>query len=95
VDEKYLNPMPGGKWIISRLVESRWIGLHQDSSLFYAGDAETILRALGIPVTKGSLDLHFPERERLGRCPTIELMELCNVLDPTNPHIKQKKEYGV
>lgn len=94
-EEKYLYPMPGGKWIISRMVEGRWIGLHQDNPLFDTGDAEAVLRALNIPVNKANLDLHFPERDGLGRCPTLELMELCNILDPTNPHIKKKREVGV
>jgi hypothetical protein len=95
MDEKYLYPMPGGKWVISRLVEGRWIGLHQDNALFDAGDAEAILRALNIPVTKENLDLHFPEYSGKGRCPTIDLMELCNILDPTNPLINKRKEVGV
>ena len=95
MDEKYLYPMPGGKWVISRLVEGRWIGLHQDNALFDMGDAEAILRALNIPVTRENLDFYFPEREGKGRCPTLDLMELCNVLDPTNPHIKKTKEVGV
>lgn len=94
-EERYLYPMPGGKWIISRLIEGRWIGLHQDNTLFDAGDAEAVLRALNIPATKANLDLYFPERKGLGHCPTIDLMELCNSLDPTNPHIKNKKEVGV
>ena len=95
MDEKYLYPMPGGVWIISRFVDDRWIGLHQDNPLFNKGDAEVLLRALNIPNTKDNLDLYFPERHGQGRCPTLELMELCNVLDPTNPHIKNKKEHGV
>jgi len=96
MDEKYLTPMPGGKWVISRLVEGRSIGLHQDNALFEARDAEAILRALQIPVTTGNLDEYFPVRKGKGRCPTLELMELCNVLDPTNPFAKkQKGEVGV
>ena len=96
MDEKYLDPMPGGKWFISRLVEGRWIQLHQDNPLFEKGDAQAVLRALNIPITKENLDLHFPERPGQGRCPTLELMELCNVLDPTNPFAKKKKgEVGV
>ena len=95
MDDKYLYPTPGGKWAISRLVEGRWVSLHQDSPLFEQGDAEAVLRALGMPATGAVLDRYFPEREGTGRCPTLELMELCNRLDPTNPHIKQKREVGV
>ncbi len=95
MDDRYLFPMPSGKWIISRLVEDRWVGLHQDNALFEAGDAAAVLRALKIPVTKSTLDRYFPERRGMGRCPTLELMELCNILDPTNPHIKKKREVGV
>lgn len=95
MDDRYLFPMPSGKWIISRLVEGRWITLHQDNALFERGDTEAILRALKIPATQSNLDVYFPERSGAGRCPTLELMELCNILDPTNPHIKKRKEVGV
>jgi hypothetical protein len=57
--------------------------------------AETILRALHIVPTEANLDLYFPSKNGAGRCPTLELMEMCNVLDPTNPHIKQTQEIGV
>ena len=95
MDDRYLYPAPGGVWVISRFVEGRWIGLLQNNPLFDPGDAEVILQALNIPAIKSNLDLYFPEREGLGRCPTLELMELCNVLDPTNPHIQKKTEVGV
>jgi hypothetical protein len=96
MNEKYLYPMPGGTWVISRLVEDRYIGLHQDNPLFETGDAEAILRALGIPATRQNLDRFFPERKGQGRCPTLELMELANVLDPTNPLAKKRgSEVGV
>ena len=95
MDNRYLYPMPSAKWAVSRLIKGRWIGLHQDNALFDAGDAEVILQALNIPVTKGNLDLHFPEREGMGRCPTIDLMELCNVFDPTIPQIPNKEESEV
>lgn len=29
------------------------------------------------------------------RCPTLELLERCNVLDPTNPLFEGKKEVGL
>jgi len=96
MDEKYLYQMPGGKWIISRFIQGRHVGLHQDNQLFDAGDAELVLRALNIPVNTANLDLHFPVLEGKGRCPTLDLMELCNVLDLTNPFAKKKKgEVGV
>ena len=94
-EDNYLYPMPGGKWVISRLVEGRWVGLHQDNPLFDEGDAEAVLRVLSIPATQSNLGPYSPEREGLGRCPIIDLMELCNILDPTNPHIKNTKEVGV
>jgi hypothetical protein len=95
MDDTYLTPTKGAKWAISRFVDGRWISLHQDSWLFDARDAGAILRALAIPASIENLDLYFPEREGMGRCPTLELMELCNVLDPTNPHIQNRKEHGV
>jgi len=88
--EPYLNPMPGGRWVISRTVEGRSIGLHQDNPLFAFGDADDILRALNLEVSPENLDRYFPHRPDQGRCPTLELMELCNVLDPTNPVAKKQ-----
>ena len=96
MDEMYLYPLRRGGWVISRLVGDRYIVLHQDHALFAAGDGELVLQALGIPATKANLNLYFPYRRGRGRCPTLELMELCNMLDPTNPVFKkQKGEAGV
>ena len=95
MDEIYLPAFSGGKWGISRLVEGSWIQLVQDSHLDNPADAEAILRALSIPTITANLDLYFPVQGERGRCPTLELLELCNVLDPTNPVIKNKKEHGV
>lgn len=96
MDEKYLYPIPGGRWIISRWVNGRWISLVQNSSLFDAGDAELILRALNIEVTRENLDTYFPHKKGRGRCPTLKLLERCNVLDPTNPIFRKRgSEAGV
>lgn len=95
MDDNYLYPTPRGRWAISRHINGRWIALIQDSYLDEPKDAERVLHALGIPATKENLDRYFPERGGQGRCPTLELMERCNVLDPTNPHVKNKKEHGV
>lgn len=95
MDEQYLTPKDGTKWAISRFIKGRWISLHQDSYLFDQEDAPAVLGALNIPVTKENLDTYFPERRSVGRCPTLELMELCNILDPTNPHIKKEQQVGV
>jgi hypothetical protein len=95
-DEIYLYPVSGAVWTISRWVEDRWIALIQDRSLFEEGDAAAILRALGIPAHVEELDRYFPVREGCGRCPTFELLELCDMLDPTNPRAKKAKgECGV
>ncbi len=91
-EELYLPHVPGGRWAISRLVGRKWIHLVQDSYLENPDDAETILRALGIPATEATLDLYFPHRKGQGRCPTLALLELCNVLDPTNPIGKKNKK---
>ncbi len=95
MDDKYLYPTPGGLWAIRRWVEGKWITLVQDSYMDEPGAIEAIMRVLRIPHTQASLDRFFPVQAEAGRCPTLELMELCNVLDPTNPHIKNRKEYGV
>jgi len=93
-DEIYLPQKPG-RWAISCLIEGRWVHLVQDSRLDNSGDAEVVLRALAIVPTKANLDRYFPYRARKDRCPTLELLELCNVLDPTNPVIKKTKQVGV
>lgn len=87
--------MPGANWTIGRKLGERWVSLTQDSPLSLPSDARLVLFALRIAPTDQNLDRYFPERVRLGRCPTLELMELCNVLDPTNPHVKKKKMVGV
>ena len=93
----YLYPVPGTRWAISRLVEGRWVYLVQDSRLDTPADAEAVLRALGVPTTAGNLDYYFPVRIGLGRCPTLALLERCNVLDPSNPMARQQgaREAGV
>lgn len=96
MDEKYLTPTSGGKWVISRMVEGGWVSLHQDNGLFDPGDAVKILSALGVPLTAADLDQYFPVRKGHGRCPTLELLELCNVLDFTNPFFRKRgSEAGV
>jgi hypothetical protein len=96
MNEVYLPPVEGSVWSISRLVEGRWIKLTQDRLLERPGDGVAILRALCIPVTGENLDTYFPKYPMYGRCPTLALLELCNVLDPTNPlFLKQKGEVGV
>lgn len=94
-DTLYLYPVARGKWAISRRINGRWVGLIQDSPLYDAGDAEAVLHALGIPTTEANLDAYFPIRDEAGRCPTLWLMELCNILDPTNPHHKKGREVGI
>jgi|GEM_PF-1801976 len=94
--ELYLKPSKG-QWTISRFVSGRWIYLVQDSYLDRAEDAAAILEAIHISATEANLDEYFPPRGAAGRCPTLELMELCCVLDPTNPiHTEeQRNETGV
>jgi len=96
MDERYLTPMHNTRWVISRWIEGRWILLVQDSYLDNPADAEAVLRALNIPPTEWNLNFYFPKEEGQGRCPTLDLLELCNVLDPTHPIFKKKNgEVGV
>lgn len=96
--DKYLMPVEGGRWAISRRIHGRTVYLIQDTSLFDASDAEFILTALDIKPTGGNMDHYFPLLEKEGRCPTLELMELCNVFivggDPTKAG-ERKPESGV
>ena len=96
-NKRYLEPTPGGRWGISRKIVDRIIDLIQDSPLDRKEDASIVLRALNIPYTQANLDLYFPVLKGKGRCPTLDLLELCNVLDPTNPMLKKEhtKESGV
>ncbi len=96
MDEKYLYATPRTRWAISRWIDGRWISLVQDSHLDSPLDAEAVLRALNIAPTEWNLNLYFPIEEGQGRCPTLDLLERCNVLDPTNPVFKKRKgEAGV
>ena len=94
--EKYFTPVKGAKWITRVHAEGVWRGLYQDHPLDCPGDADVILRALGIPTTIYNIARYFPDTRRGRRCPTLELFELTIVLDPTNPIAKkQKGEVGV
>lgn len=93
--DRYLPPTPGGKWAIRRQIEGRWIDLIEDSYMDNPSDIDIVLNALKIAPTGENLNRYFPVRKGKGRCPTLELLELTNVLDPTNPVIRNKKEYGV
>ena len=95
MDDKYFYPVPGGKWVSRRPVNGEWIDLYQDNPLDDEQDAVKVLSALGIPSTQANLEYHFPRNKRGKRCPTLDLMELTIVLDPTNPHVKKKREVGV
>ncbi|KND51907.1 MAG: hypothetical protein ABA06_01455 [Parcubacteria bacterium C7867-001] len=95
--DKYLMPVEGGRWAISRRIHGRTVYLIQDTSLFDSSDAEFILTALSLEPTRGNMDHYFPKRDG-SRCPTLELMELCNVFivggDPTKAG-ERKPESGV
>ena len=91
-DERYFKPHKGGLWSTGVRCEGRWVYLIQDRSLFDSGDAETVLRALGLENVMGALDHYFPKLPRRGRCPTLNLLELTTALDPTNPKNKKDRE---
>lgn len=85
MDEQYLQPITGARWAISRWIDGRWITLVQDSYLDQPDCAAAVLRALSKDVSLENLDRYFPVREGQGPCPTLEIMEMTSVLDPTNP----------
>lgn len=96
MDEKnYLFFVKKAQWVISRKIGERWVSITQNSPFADPLDIELILKALKIAPTIQNMDRYFPERPGLGRCPTLKVMELCNVLDPTNPHVKKKRMVGV
>jgi hypothetical protein len=96
MDEKYLYPQRRGVWAISRLIGGRWVSLIQNRPLDEVGDAAAVLHALGMVATATNLERYFPRSSAGERCPTLELLERCNVLDPTNPYCKQRtQEIGV
>jgi hypothetical protein len=96
MDEKYLYPQRRSVWAISRLVGGRWVSLIQGRPLDEPGDGAAVLHALGMAATAANLDRNFPRRGAGDRCPTLALLERCNVLDPTNPYFKRlTQEVGV
>lgn len=95
MSEGYLTSNTTGKWCISRQIHGRWICLIQDRPLSKPEDAMIILCALHVPYTEENLDEYFPVQNGRGRCPTLALMERCNVLDPTNPCHTFKWDIGI
>jgi hypothetical protein len=80
--KRYFEPTAGGRWAASRLIDGVWVALIEDTKLFDASDAHTVLVALGITPTVENLDRYFPVRGVRGRCPTLDLMELFAHLPP-------------
>jgi len=90
MDERYLPLIPGTRWAIAREVGGRWIHLVEDSQLETPGDIRATLAALDIAPTPEHINYYFPMRGVLGRCPTLDLLELFS-------HIGEeiKREVGV
>lgn len=80
----------GGRWAISRYIDKHLVCLVERSYLDDPKDAETVLSALGLCAEEGSLDRYFPYTGKLGRCPTLELLELFSKIGG-----EIKKEHGV
>lgn len=90
MQETYLPYVRGGRWAVSRRIGERWVSLIQDSYLDYPGDAKLCLEAVGIRASLELLDRFFPVIGSLGRCPTIEFLEMFSRLGTAI-----KKEVGV
>ncbi len=92
MDDENINYLweRGGRFAISRWIGGRWIHLLEDGCLEYPEDARAVLYALSIQPTERNLSLYFPMRKGR-RCPTLALLERCNVLDPTNPMLKKER----
>ena len=75
MDERYLPPVRGGRWAISRQIDGRWIYLIQNTSVDDPTDPALVLWSLGIPLRLKNFCRYFPSR-RKGRCPTLEVLEL-------------------
>jgi hypothetical protein len=78
--ERYLPPVNGGRWAISREVEGQWVALIENTPPFYPSDILTVLVVLAIEPTQENLDYYFPIRGERGRCPTLDLLELFSEL---------------
>ena len=73
---RYLPPVNGGRWAISRDVGGCSVALIERTPLFHLNDALTVLSALAIEPTEENLDYYFPIPGESGRCPTLDLLEL-------------------
>lgn len=93
MDERYLPPIDGGRWALSRTIAGKHIYLIQNTYMDDVGDIAIILFALNIACTKENTERFFPIRGCNGPCPTLELLELFSVIDraPRNAG----KEVGV
>lgn len=90
-DDTYLERRhDGARWAISRKVDGRWVHLVEGSPLESPGDAQAVLNALAANIGE-CIDIYFPYVEGKGRCPTLELLELCSMLDPTNPRFSANR----
>lgn len=88
--ERYLPPVNGGRWAVSRFVSGKWLKLVEDSYLEESTDAEVALAELGVLPTQGNLDVYFPIRNDGERRPTLDTLERFSKLGS-----KIKKEHGV
>lgn len=89
MSEKYLTPIEGARWAISRTVLGKKIYLVQNSDLDDPKDIELIFQRMGIEPTQENLDRYFPVRGAYGRCPTLELLELVAQADLTEPIVSK------
>lgn len=91
--ERYLTPIPGARWTMSRMIGGKGIYLIQDTRMDNEKDIPIILQALCIEVTPETIDLFFPKRKDEGRCPTLDLLELfCGMGKPPGD---RQKEIGI
>lgn len=82
MDERYLPPIVGGRWAISREIHGRWITLIENTPVDDENDILSVLEVLKIVSTLKNIEQYFPFRSRVfpnrecGRSPTLELLEL-------------------
>ena len=86
MEVRYLVPVSGGRWAVSRTINRRSIALIQDTPVDDEYNINIVLQSLGIACTQQNLDRYFPMRHRIfpnresGRAPTLELLELFSQL---------------
>ena len=82
VQQKYLPPVSGARWAISRYINNKLVCLIERSPVDDEAHIALIFGVLAIPPTPENEQWYFPKNRSGQRCPTLDLLELFAKLPP-------------